>query len=104
MTAMTVEGDDMRTTSAVDVAGGSAPLRVEQPPPWRSSEILLLALIVLIGGIVRFHHISTHSFWIDEFFTVEIVNGTGMAGSFLVPQNIVLDPPPDPTAMRPVRG
>jgi uncharacterized membrane protein len=72
------------------------------PPQWRLAEIILLSLILAVAASLRFHRIGVHSFWIDEFFTVEIVNGSGMAATFLVPHDKVLDPAPDPTAMRPI--
>jgi uncharacterized membrane protein len=73
------------------------------PPRWRAGEMILLSLILAVAACVRFYRIGAHSFWIDEFFTVEIVNGNGMAATFLVPQDRVLDPAPDPTAKRPIR-
>jgi uncharacterized membrane protein len=76
---------------------------ITSPPPLAWRELAVLGVILAVGAAVRFHRIGQHSFWIDEFFTVEIVNGTGMAGTFLVSQDEVLEPAPDPTAMRPIR-
>src|SRR2546421_9030385 len=74
-----------------------------EPPRWTWGEVAALSLILAVGGSLRFHRIAEHSFWIDEFFTMESVNGTSLAGTFAVPLNKVLEPAPRPTMMAPLR-
>src|SRR5437879_232719 len=74
-----------------------------EPPRWSWGEIAMLALIIAVGAFLRFYRIAEHSFWVDELFTIESVNGTGLAGTFDIPVNVVLDPAPAPTTEMPVR-
>jgi uncharacterized membrane protein len=72
------------------------------PPRWSLAEVLALACILAVAAFVRFHRIGGHSFWLDELFTVQAVNGTGLAGTYELPRDIILDPAPQPSAMRPL--
>jgi hypothetical protein len=73
------------------------------PPRWSLAEVLALACILAVAALVRFHRIGGHSFWLDELFTVQAVNGTGLAGTYELPRDTILDPAPQPSAMRPLR-
>jgi uncharacterized membrane protein len=74
------------------------------PPParWTWPEIAALSAILLVAALLRLHRIASHSFWTDELFTVQAVNGTGLSGTFDLPFNVVLNPAPSPTKMAPV--
>jgi hypothetical protein len=71
-------------------------------PRWSIGEIVALACILVVGAVVRFHRIGGHSFWVDELFTVQAVNGKGLAGTYELPRDVILDPAPEPSAMRPI--
>jgi 4-amino-4-deoxy-L-arabinose transferase-like glycosyltransferase len=75
---------------------------VSPPRRWSLAEIIALACILAVAAFVRFHRIGGHSFWLDELFTVQAVNGTGLAGTYELPRDTILDPAPQPSAMRPL--
>jgi hypothetical protein len=89
-------------TQTAEIAPGSPRDGPMQPPRWSIGEVFVLVCILAIGTAVRFHRIGGHSFWVDELFTVQAVNGTGLAGTYEVPRDTVLDPAPQPSAMRPM--
>jgi 4-amino-4-deoxy-L-arabinose transferase-like glycosyltransferase len=77
---------------------------VQLPPPrWTWPEIAGFWAILLVAALLRFDRISAHSFWTDELFTVQAVNGTGLSGTFGLPLNVVLNPAPTPTRMAPAQ-
>jgi hypothetical protein len=59
----------------------------------KRSTMLILAAIVIVGGVLRFYHIGQASFWYDEFCSLEDSSGHGLAHFHLPTQRILAEPP-----------
>jgi 4-amino-4-deoxy-L-arabinose transferase-like glycosyltransferase len=91
---MSLERDISSATANIHAPGAF-------PPRWTWPELAILALILVTAAFLRFYRIGQHSFWNDELYTVESVNGTTLAGTWAVPHDVILNPAPTPTQLSP---
>jgi len=55
--------------------------------------VVLLLCIVTGGTLARLHNLGFDPFWIDEFLTLETINGLGQVHKTLPRNEIIVDPP-----------
>ncbi len=65
-------------------------------PRTRWHHILILAGLVLVGALFRFHRIAANSMWVDEYWAVYLATGRGDV-IFNMPEREIIKSPPKTT-------